>query len=117
MGLDFTISEIQSSGLGKNNRPKFTTVELDNFGHAGYKIMEYGLGRQGNCTTVSYESIEFLEVLDEMKRDLDKINKSGKDEYDEKTDLENAIDKLQGFIETEKITEDTDRVFDIHIWY
>lgn len=117
MGLDFTISETQSSGLDKNNRNAFTTVELDNLGYAGYKMMEYGLGRQENCTTVSYESIEFLEVLDKMRKDLDKINKSGKDEYNEKVDLENAIGRLQHFIETEKITEDTDRVFNIHIWY
>ena len=117
MGLDFTISEIQDSKLDKNGRYTFTTVELDNFGHAGYKIMDYGLGRQENCTTVSYESAKFLEVLDEMRKDLDEINKSGKDECNKKVELENAIDKLQCFIETEKITEDTDRVFDIHIWY
>ena len=117
MGLDFTISEVQDSKLDRNGRNTFTTVELDNFGHTGYKMMNYGLGRQENCTTVAYESADFLKVLDEMKKDLDKINKSGKDEYNEKADLENAIDKLQCFIETEKITEDTDRVFDIHIWY
>lgn len=117
MGLDFTISEIQDRKLDKNGRYTFTTVELDNFGHVGYKIMDYGLGRQENCTTVSYESLKFLEVLDEMKKDLDEINKSGEDKYKEKTDLENAIDKLQCFIEQEHLTEDTDRVFDIHIWY
>lgn len=117
MGLDFTISEIQDSRLDKNGRNKFTTVELDNFGHAGYKMMEYGLGRQENCTTVSYDAGDFLECLDSMKKDLDKINKSGKDKYNEKADLENAIDQLQCFIEAEEITEDTNRVFDIHIWY
>lgn len=117
MGLDFTISEIQDDKINENGNRVYTVVKLDNFGHAGYKCMDYGLGRQENCTTVAYESSKFLEVFDEMKKDLDEINKSGKDEYKEKADLENAIDKLQCFIETEKITEDTDRVFDIHIWY
>lgn len=117
MGLDFTISEIQDDKINENGNRVYTVVELDNFGHAGYKCMDYGLGRQENCTTVAYESSKFLEVFDKMKKDLDEINKSGKDEYKEKADLENAIDKLQCFIETEKITEDTDRVFDIHIWY
>ena len=117
MGLDFTISEIQDCKLDKNGRNVFTTVELDNFGHAGYKMMDYGLGRQENCATVSYESAKFLEVLDEMRKDLDEINKSGKDKYNEKADLENAIDKLHCFIEQEHLTEDSDRVFDIHIWY
>lgn len=117
MGLDFTISEIQDYKLDKNGRNTFTTVELDNFGYTGYKMMDYGLGQQENCTTVSYESAKFLEVFDEMKKDLDKINKSGKDEYNEKADLEDAIDELQRFIEEEHITEDSDRVFDIYIWY
>ncbi len=117
MGLDFTVSETTKQYVDKQGRNVYITTELANFRHAGYKCMDYGLGRQENCTTVSYESVKFLEVLDEMKKDLDEINKSGKDEYKEKADLENAIDELKCFIETEKITEDTDRVFDIHIWY
>ena len=117
MGLDFTVSEIQDYKLDKNGNNTFIIVELDNFGHAGYKMMDYGLGRQENCTTVSYESAKFLEVLDEMRKDLRKINDTGVDEYNEKLDLENAIDKLQCFIEQEHITEDSDRVVDIHIWY
>ena len=91
--------------------------ELANFSHAGYKMMDYGLGRQENCTTVSYESAKLLEVLDGMRKDLDEINKSGKDEYKEKAALEDVINELQCFIEQEHLTEDSDRVFDIHIWY
>ena len=117
MGLDFTISEVQNSKIDEKGRNVYAVAELDNFGHAGYKCMDYGLGLQENCTTVSYDSAKFLEVLDEMRKDLDEINKSGKDEYNEKAELERAIDTLQCFIETEKITKDTDRVFDIHIWY
>lgn len=117
MGLDFTVSETTKQYTDKRGRNVYTTIELANFGHAGYKCMDYGLGRQENCTTVSYESTEFLEVLDEMKKDLDEIDKSGKDEYKEKADLEKAIDELRCFIEQEHIKEDSDRVFDIHIWY
>lgn len=117
MGLDFIVSETTEHYVDKQGRNVFITIELENFEHAGYKMMDYGLGFQGNCTTVSYGSAKFLEVLDEMKKDLDKINKSGVDKYKEKTDLENAINELQCFIETEKITEDTNRVFDIYIWY
>ena len=117
MGLDFTVSETTKQYVNELGGNVFVTTELANFRHAGYKCMDYGLGRQENCTTVSYESAKFLEVLDEMRKDLDKINKSGKDEYKEKADLEDAIDELQCFIEQEHITEDSDRVFDIHIWY
>ena len=117
MGLDFTVSETTKQYVDKQGRNVCITTELANFGHAGYKCMDYGLGRQENCTTVSYESAKFLEVFDEMRKDLDKINKSGKDEYKEKVDLEDAIDELQCFIEQEHLTEDSDRVFDIHIWY
>ena len=117
MGLDFTVSETTKQYVDKQGRNVYTTIELANFGHAGYKMMDYGLGRQENCTTVSYESAKFLEVLDEMRKDLRKINDTGVDEYNEKSDLETAIDELQCFIEQEHITEDTDRVFDVHIWY
>ena len=117
MGLDFTVSETTKQYVDKQGRNTFITTELANFGYAGYKCMDYGLGRQENCTTVSYESAKFLEVLDEMRKDLDEINKSGKDECKEKAGLEDAIDELQCFIEQEHITEDSDRVFDIHIWY
>ena len=117
MGLDFTVSEVTKQYVNELGGNVFITTELANFGHTGYKCMDYGLGRQENCTTVSYESVKFLEVLDEMRKDLDEINKSGKDEYKEKADLEDAIDELQSFIEKEHITEDSDRVFDIHIWY
>ena len=117
MGLDFTVSETTKQYVDKQVRNVSITTELENFEHAGYKMMDYGLGFQDNCTTVSYGSEKFLEVLDEMRKDLDEINKSGKDKYNAKTDLENAIDKLQCFVETEKITEDTDRVFDIYVWY
>ena len=117
MGLDFTVSEVTKQYVNELGGNVFITTELANFRHAGYKCMDYGLGRQENCTTVSYESAKFLEVLDEMRKDLDEINKSGKDEYKEKADLEDAIDELQCFIEQEHITEDSDRVFDIHIWY
>ena len=117
MGLDFTVSETTRQYVDELGGNVFITTELADFGNAGYKCMDYGLGRQENCTTVSYESAKFLEVLDEMKKDLDEINKSGVDEYNEKSDLGKAIDKLQSFIEKEHITEDSDRVFDIHIWY
>ena len=52
-----------------------------------------------------------------MRKALKEINRTGIDKYNEKSDLVNAIDELQWFIEEEHITEDTDRVFDIHIWY
>lgn len=117
MGLDFTVSETTKQYVDEQGRNVSITTELADFGHAGYKMMDYGLGFQDNCTTVSYGSEKFLEVLDEMKKDLDEINKSGEDKCEEKTDLENAIDELQCFIETEKITENDDRVFDIYIWY
>ena len=92
MGLDFTVSETTKQYVDEQGRNVYITTELADFGHAGYKCMDYGLGRQENCTTVSYESAKFLEVLDEMKKDLDEINKSGKDEYKEKANLEDAID-------------------------
>lgn len=117
MGLDFTVSEIIEHSIDKQGRTVFTTTELADFGHAGYKMMDYGLGNQDNCTTVSYNSSEFLECLNSMKKVLEEINKTGIDKYNEKSDLVNAIDELQWFIEEEHITEDTDRVFDIHIWY
>ena len=117
MGLDFTVSETTKQYVDKQDRNIYITTELADFGHAGYKCMDYGLGRQENCTTVSYESTKFLEVLDEMRKDLRKINDTSVDEYNEKSDLEKAIDELQCFIEQEHITEDSDRVFDIHIWY
>lgn len=117
MGLDFTVSEVTKQYVNELGGNVFITTELANFGHAGYKCMDYGLGRQENCTTVSYESAKFLEVLDEMRKDLDEINKSGEDKYKEKPDLENAIHELNCFIEQEHLTEDSDRVFDIHIWY
>ena len=47
MGLDFTISEITSNGLDSKGRHTYVTTELDNFGHSGYKMMDYGLGAQG----------------------------------------------------------------------
>lgn len=117
MGLDFTVSETTKQYVNKQGRNVYTTIELANFGHAGYKCMDYGLGRQENCATKAYDAASFLECLDKMSEDLRQINDTGVDEYNEKTDLKNAIDKLQCFIEQEHLTEDTDRVFDIHIWY
>ena len=117
MGLDFTISEVTESGLDRQGRQTFTTVELDNFGHSGYKMMDYGLGNQENCTTVAYDSIQFINTLNAMKERLEEINSTGKDEYKEKQGLENAIQVLQDFIDTEELTEDTERVFDIHVWF
>ena len=52
-----------------------------------------------------------------MKERLEEINSTGKDEYKEKQSLENAIQVLQDFIDTEELTEDTERVFDIHVWF
>ena len=117
MGLDFTISEVIDNGLDSKGRQTFTTVELDNFGHSGYKMMDYGLGNQDNCTTVAYDSIQFIKTLNAMKERLEEINSTGKDEYKEKQGLENAIQVLQDFIDTEELTEDTERVFDIHVWF
>jgi len=116
MGLDFTVLETTGQYVDKQGRIVSITTELANFEHAGYKMMDYGLGLQADCTTVSYESVKFLEVLNKMKKDLEEINKSGEDKYKEKAALEGAIDKLQRFIEGEHITEDSDRVFDIYIW-
>ena len=115
MGLDFTVSEVTSNGLDSKGRHTYVTTELDNFGHSGYKMMDYGLGAQENCTTVSYDSIQFIKTLKEMKERLEEIN--SKDEYKEKQDLENAIQVLQDFVDTEELTEDTERVFDIHVWF
>ena len=104
MGLDFTVSEVTESRLDSKGRHTYVTTELDNFGHSGYKMMDYGLGAQENCTTVSYDGIQFIKT-------------TGKDEYKEKQSLENAIQVLQDFIDTEELTEDTERVFDIHVWF
>ena len=101
MGLDFTVSEITSNGLDSKGRNTYTVTELDNFGHSGYKMMDYGLGAQENCTTVSYDSIQFIKTLNAMKERLEEINSTGKDEYKEKQSLENAIQVLQDFIDTE----------------
>ena len=117
MGLDFTVSEVTNNGLDSKGRQTFITTELDNFGHSGYKMMDYGLGAQENCTTVSYDSIRFIKTFKEMKERLEEINSTGKDEYKEKQGLENAIQVLQDFIDTEELTEDTERVFDIHVWF
>ena len=117
MGLDFTVSEITEQKVDKQGRNIFTTTELENFGHAGYTLMDYGLGAQDNCTTRAYDSIQFLECLDRMQDTLKEINSTGVDKYNEKSELEQAIDRLQCFIEKEHITEDSDRVFDIYIWY
>ena len=117
MGLDFTVSEITSNGLDSKGRNTYTVTELDNFGHSGYKMMDYGLGAQENCTTVSYDSIQFIKTLNAMKETLEEINSTGKDEYKEKQGLENAIQVLQDFIDTEELTEETERVFDIHVWF
>lgn len=117
MGLDFTVSETTKQYKDEQGRIVFVTTELADFGHAGYKMMGYGLGVQGNCTTKAYDAVSFLECLDSMREDLRKINDTGVDEYNEKPDLEEAIDELQCFIEQEHITEDSDRVFDIYIWY
>ena len=113
MGLDFTVTEITE----QKSRNTFTTTELANFGHAGYKMMDYGLGFQDNCTTVAYDSVQFLECLDSMREAVKEINDTGIDPCNEKSELERAIDKLQCFIEKEHITDDTNRVFDIHVWY
>ena len=117
MGLDFTISEITESGLDSKGRQTFITTELDNFGHSGYTMMDYGLGDQDNCTTVAYDGIQFINTLNKMKERLQEINDTGTDEYNEKTDLETAIHTLQDFVDTEERTEDTERVFDIHVWF
>lgn len=117
MGLNFTVSETTKQYKDKQGRIVSVTTELADFGHAGYKMMGYGLGLQDNCTTKAYDSVSFLDCLDSMSEDLRKINDTGVDKYNEKLDLEKAIDELQCFIEQEHITEDSDRVFDIHIWY
>ena len=96
MGLDFTVSEITSKGLDSKGRSTYTVTELDNFGHSGYKMMDYGLGAQENCTTVSYDSIQFIKTLNAMKERLEEINSTGKDEYKEKQGLE----KLTRILET-----------------
>lgn len=117
MGLDFTVSEVTNNGLDSKGRQTFITTELDNFGHSGYTMMDYGLGDQDNCTTVAYDSIQFINTLNEMKEKLKEINSTGEDEYNEKTDLETAIQTLQDFVDAEELTEDTDRIFDIHVWF
>ena len=117
MGLDFTVSEVANNGLDSKGRQTFITTELDNFGHSGYTMMDYGLGNQDNCTTVAYDGIQFINTLNKMKERLQEINDTGTDEYNEKTDLETAIQTLQDFVDTEELTEDTDRVFDIHVWF
>lgn len=118
MSLDFTVSELTDGGLDSQGRQTFVRTNLEEFtSRTGYTLMDYGLGSQENCTTKSYDAVEFLRVLDEMQKDLDKINETGEDEFKQKADLETAIDALQCFIEQEHITEDTERVFDIHIWY
>lgn len=117
MGLDFTISELTEEKIDEQGRIIQTNVELDNFYHDGYKMMDYGLGNQENCTTVAYDTRQFIQCLDDMRKALDEINSTGIDKYNEKTDLESAIDTLHCFIEQENLTEDSDRIFDIHVWY
>lgn len=117
MGLDFTVSEISAHKVEEQGRNIFTTTELANFGHAGYKMMDYGLGSQDNCTTVAYDSAHFLDCLNDMQRNLKEINDTGIDKYNEKPELERAIEELYHFIEQEHITEDDGRIFNIHIWY
>lgn len=117
MGLNFTVLETTKQYVDKQGKNTFITTELADFGNAGYKMMDYGLGFQDNCTTKAYDAVRFLECLDSMCEALRKINDTGVDEYNEKSELERAIDELHCFIEQEHITEDTDRVFDIYIWY
>lgn len=117
MGLDFTVSETTKQYVDEQGRNVSIATELVDFGNVGYKMMDYGLGFQDNCTTVSYDAISFLECLDSMSENLRKINDTGVDEYDEKSDLEEAISELQRFIEEEHITKNSDRVFDIYVWY
>jgi len=110
MGLDFTISETKYIGLDEQGRNKYETIELENFGHTGYTIMDYctPLNCMANCSTVSIDAVELLYCLDDMKKSQAECPT---------TELEYAIDELGCFLESEKITEDSDRVFDIHIWY
>lgn len=117
MGLDFTVSETIKQYVDKQGNNAFITTEIVDFGNAGHKMMDYGLGCHDNCTTKAYDAVQFLECLDSMREALRKINDTGVDKYNEKLDLEEAISELQRFIEQEHITEDSDRVFDIHIWY
>ena len=117
MGLDFTVSETTKQYIDELGGSAFITTDPADFGNAGYKMMDYGLGCQDNCTTKAYDAVSFLECLDSMREDLRKINDTGVDKYNEKSDLEKASRELQSFIEKEHITEDSDRVFDIHIWY
>lgn len=114
MSLEFTVSELTDNGLDSQGRQTFVRTTLEEFtSRTGYTLMDYGLGSQENCTTKSYDASEFLRVLDEMQQDLNEIKGTDKNTYN----LETAIDELQCFIEQEKITEDTERVFGIHIWY
>lgn len=117
MGLNFTVSETTKQYVDKQGRNTFITTELADFGNAGYKMMNYGLGFQDNCTTKGYDAVRFLECLDDMRKALKEINDTGVDTCNEKPDLEEAISELHRFIEEEHITEDTNRVFDIYVWY
>ena len=112
MGLDLTIREQTNFRTDDKGRTTWTTVELYNMRNCWEVLNELGNKLENgfsNCSTVSFEAVEFLNVLNTLKEEL-KYDKDNRD-------LKYEIEELEDFIKQEDITEDTERAFEVHAWW
>ncbi len=123
MGTDLYVSEQSDFRIDDEGRSCYTVTNLHNFRHNSGIILENLSDlffELGNCCTKTVDAIDFIECLHNMEEQLAKINSTGIDEYNSKTELEDGIEELEWFIKDNNIDEVTERgyrTFEVHLWY
>lgn len=120
MGVDLTVSERTDYRTDEKGRTQYTVTLIYNFERNAYKIIEYteNLAEMANCTTVTVNSIHFIDALKRMKDDMLFIEHDGEHYANEERELKYAIDDLESFIDEFNLTEDEeDRIFEVHLWF
>lgn len=120
MGTDLFVSERTDYRTDSQGRTQYTVTEIYNFERNAYKVMEYteNLSEMANCTTITVNSMQFINALKRMKDDMLFIEHDGEHYANEERDLQRAIEDLECFIEEFNLTEDDEeRIFEVHLWF
>lgn len=123
MGLDLIVSEQTDFRKDNKGRMQYTVTELYNFDYNGYKIIEYvsDLSDMSNCSTVTVDAKDFVAGLQQMKDDVLFIEHNGEHYANEKSELKEAIEDLECFIDENNLNDSEldwgDRTFEVHAWW
>ena len=133
MSLDLFIREKTNYGTNSKGNLTYVVEELDNLENC-HNILEaiQAYGSLSNCSSISLLGGTFVQIRDDMTEQLEKEYKPRKLSFipsswntedierycsQQETAYENELDKLNCFVESEHLTLDSEREFEVTAWW